>query len=225
MKAMLLAAGLGERMRPLTDHTPKPLLRVGGRPLLDYHLTALAAAGVRHVVVNAAWLAEQIIDFCGDGSRWGLEISLSREPEPLETAGGIVEALPRLGDAPFLLVNGDVFASPDYVALQQVALRPAGAHLLLVPNPAHHPMGDFAMREDRIILPEPHAQTLTYAGIGVFQASFFAGARRGKQPLRPWLERAIARAALTGERFGGDWVDVGTPERLAALDAALRPSA
>lgn len=222
MKAMVLAAGLGERMRPLTDTTPKPLLSVAGKPLIAYHFEALARAGVRDVVVNVSWLAEQLVDFCGDGSRWGLRITISREPAPLETAGGIIEALPLLGDAPFLLVNGDVYADIPLERLASTRLDQAEGLIVLVPNPEHHPNGDFALDDRRVASPDGAAATFTYSGIGVYQRSFFAGCVPGKQPLRPWLERAIALSALRGEVWHGDWTDVGTPERLALLDRRLR---
>lgn len=224
---MILAAGRGERMRPLTLKTPKPLLAVGGRPLLEYHLVRLAAGGVSEVVINVSWLGEQIEAFCGDGSRWGLSIAYSREPAPLETAGGIVQALPFLGDAPFLVVNGDVFMDYNVPALaaRAAALAPAGAHLLLADNPAHHPGGDFALRGTAIAEPAPGEATLTFTGTALYHPAFFAGLAPGARPLRPLFEAAMAAGRLSGERHSGRWIDVGTPERLAALDADLASAA
>jgi MurNAc alpha-1-phosphate uridylyltransferase len=220
---MILAAGRGERMRPLTLETPKPLLRVGGRSLLEHHLRRLAAAGVREVVINVSWLGEQIEAFCGDGGRWGLAIAYSREPEPLETAGGIIEALPLLGDGPFLVVNGDVWMEYDAGALaaRAAALPPGGAWLSLVANPPHHPRGDFALRDGRVTAPEPGQGTLTFSGVAVYHPVFFAACPRGARPLRPLFDRAIESGLLGGGLHDGAWTDVGTPERLAALDAAL----
>lgn len=224
---MILAAGRGERMRPLTLETPKPLLAVGGKPLLLHHLERLAAGGVCEVVINVSWLGEQIEAFCGDGSAWGLSIRFSREPAPLETAGGIVQALPLLGDAPFLVVNGDVFMDYDVPALaaRAAALVHAGGHLLLAENPPHHPGGDFALRDGRVAEPAPGESTLTFTGTALYHPAFFAGLAPGSRPLRPLFEAAMAAGRLSGECHGGRWVDVGTPERLAALDALLREDA
>jgi len=220
---MVLAAGRGERMRPLTLDTPKPLLRVGGLPLLGHQLRRLAAGGVREVVLNVSWLGGQIEAYGGDGSAWGLSIRYSREAEPLETAGGIVQALPLLGDDPFLVVNGDVFMDYDVAALaaRAGALAPGAAHLLLAENPAHHPGGDFALRDGRVAEPAAGEATLTFTGTALYHPAFFAGLAPGSRPLRPLFEAAMAAGRLSGERHGGRWVDVGTPERLAALDAAL----
>ncbi len=223
MKAMVLAAGRGERMRPLTLETPKPLLVVGGRPLLEHHLRRLAAGGVREVVINLSWLGEQIEAFCGDGGAWGLSVRYSREAEPLETAGGIVQALPLLREAPFLVVNGDVFMDYDVGALaaRAAALPRAAAHLLLTDNPAHHPRGDFALRDGRVAEPAAGEATLTFTGTALYHPDFFAGLAPGSRPLRPVFAAAMAAGRLAGEHHGGRWVDVGTPARLAALDAAL----
>lgn len=223
MKAMILAAGRGERMRPLTDHTPKPLLAAGGKPLIVWHLEKLAAAGFREVVINHAHLGEKIKAALGDGSKWGLSIAYSPEPPgALETAGGIARALPQLGDAPFLVVNGDVYCDVDFPAFAARGCPVGGAHLLLVDNPAHHGGGDFSLSGERIV-PADGEQTLTYAGIGVFSPAMFAPVP-ADQPLklRPLLDAAIAAGTLTGERHAGRWVDVGTPQRLAELDAELR---
>ena len=223
MKAMILAAGLGERMRPLTDHTPKPLLTVGGQPLLQWHLENLVAAGFTNLVINISHLSEQIEAFVGDGSRWGCQIEYSREAQPLETAGGIVQALPLLGDEPFALVNGDVWCDYPLSHLREVPMTTAHlAHLVLVDNPVHHD-GDFVLEGDAVRLVEQQgaAPALTYAGIAVYRPEFFAGTTPGKLPLRPLLDAAIAAGAVSGEHFGGRWTDVGTPQRLKELDASL----
>ena len=199
---MVLAAGRGERMRPLTLETPKPLLTVGGLSLLEHHLRRLAAGGIREVVVNLSWLGEQIEAFCGDGSAWGLSIRYSREVEPLETAGGIVQALPLLGEAPFLVVNGDVFM--DYavgaLAARAAALPRAAAHLLLTDNPAHHRRGDFALRDGRVAEPAAGEATLTFTGTALYHPAFFAGLAPGSRPRRPG-----ASAASTTAAAGSTW--------------------
>ena len=224
MKAMILAAGRGERMRPLTDHTPKPLLAAGGKPLIVWHLERLAAAGYRDIVINHAHLGAQIEAALGDGSAWGLNIAYSPEPPgALETAGGIAQALPLLGEAPFLVINGDIWCDWDVRRARALAGRPA--HLVMVANPTHHSGGDFSLAGERII----HAhgeQTLTYAGIGVFLPTFFAGVPPGTvMKLRPLLDAAIGAGTLSGERHAGRWVDVGTPQRLVELDQELRAAA
>ncbi|MEY2632441.1 MAG: hypothetical protein RIR00_1095 [Pseudomonadota bacterium] len=219
MKAMILAAGRGERMRPLTDHRPKPLLPVGGKPLIVWHLEKLAAAGFREVVINHAHLGALIEAELGDGARWGLALHYSPEPPgALETAGGIARALPLLGDAPFLVLNGDVFCDWSPAAAWQHALGDDLAQLLLVSNPAHHPEGDFPLQAGRITT-DPAAPRLTYAGIGLYHPALFAGLSPD-QPARlaPLLRQAAAAGRLAGEHFRGRWVDVGTPERLAQLD-------
>ncbi len=219
MRAFILAAGRGERMRPLTDHTPKPLLPVGGKPLIAWHLERLAAAGFAEVVINHAHLGEKIEAALGDGSQWGLKIRYSPEPPgALETAGGIANALPLLGGEPFLLVNGDVYCDVDF---GHFSGSTATAHLVMVANPSHHAAGDFSLDGERITLARGE-ETLTYAGIAVFSPSFFADVPRGSvMKLYPLLAAAIAAGTLTGERFAGRWVDVGTPQRLADLDAEL----
>ncbi len=218
---MILAAGRGERMRPLTDHTPKPLLPAGGKPLIAWHLERLAAAGFREIVINHAHLGQQIEAALGDGAQWGLHIQYSPEPPgALETAGGIATALQQLGDEPFLVVNGDVYCDWDFNQARQLAS--AKAHLVMVENPAHHTGGDFSLDGEHVIYANGE-QTLTYAGIGVFSPAFFAGVQPGTvMKLRPLLDAAIAAGTLTGERFTGRWVDVGTPQRLAELDQELR---
>jgi len=224
VKVMILAAGLGERMRPLTDHTPKPLLRAGGMPLIEHHIRRLAQAGFSEMVINVSHLAQQIIDFCGDGSRWGVSVVYSREKEPLETAGGLIQALPLLGDKPFLVVNGDIWI--DYPFARLAGYRPApgeSAHLVMVDNSSHHPRGDFRLdAEGRLQKLKGAENGLTYAGVAVFVPAFFAGLPPHKLPLRPLLDAAIDRGSLTGEHHAGAWEDVGTPRRLEALDAALR---
>lgn len=219
MRAMILAAGRGERMRPLTDHTPKPLLEVGGKALIVRHLERLAEAGVGDVVINVAWLGDRIRAALGDGAALGLKIRYSPEPPgALETAGGIRAALPLLGSDPFLVVNGDLWC--DYPLDRLVGRAPRGlAHLVLVDNPAHHPGGDFALvdgevRADR----EPR---LTYAGIGVYRPELFTGLPPGRRALRPVLDRAIADGQVSGEAFHGAWADVGSPERLQRLRGRL----
>lgn len=229
MKAFILAAGRGERMRPLTDQTPKPLLLAGGKPLIAWHLERLAAAGFREIVINHAHLGEQIEAALGDGRRWGLKIRYSPEPPgALETAGGIAAALPLLGDQPFLVVNGDIYCDLDFSHFSGSTLGPAvvsmvaTAHLVMVANPAHHSGGDFSLDGDRVVYANGE-QTFTYAGIGVFSPSFFNNVKPGTvMKLRPLLDTAIAAGTLTGERYAGRWVDVGTPRRLAELDAELR---
>ena len=226
LKVMILAAGLGERMRPLTDHTPKPLLQVGGMPLIEHHIRRLAAAGYRELVINVSHLAEQITAFCGDGSRWGLDIVYSQEEEPLETAGGIHRALPLLGETPFLVVNGDIWIDYDFGRLLDYPLAsPAHAHLVMVDSPPQHPRGDFLLAGDGSVQALGKGATgLTYAGVGVFSRGFFSGMQPGKLRLRPLLDEAISQGRLGGEYYPGQWEDVGTPERLEALDAAVRSS-
>ncbi len=259
MKAMILAAGEGRRMQPLTDVTPKPLLEVAGKPLIEHHIARLSAAGFAEIVVNVSHLGQQLVDFLGDGSQWQISISISAEQTPLETAGGIIQALPHLGDAPFLLVNGDVFTDYPFAQLRETAPAERGAHIVLVPNPAHRPKGDFLLSDRRVedltvaaessdatqdLAPEqtsvPEANLsverhrvsalaqsstssinggiATYSGIGVYDPGLFADCAPGRHPLKPLLDEAIARASLSGELYQGLWEDVGTPERLVALN-------
>ena len=222
MKVMILAAGRGERMRPLTDQTPKPLLSAGGKPLIVWHLERLAAAGFRDVVINHAHLGKQIESALGNGAQWGLNIAYSPEPPgALETAGGIAHALPLLGEAPFLVVNGDIYCDWDFQRAHHLAERTA--HLVMIANPAHHNGGDFQLVGEHLHPAAAGSDTLTYAGIAVFSPQFFAGVTVGQAlKLRPLLDAAIAAGTRTGERHPGRWVDVGTPERLAELDAHLR---
>ncbi|MEF8721647.1 nucleotidyltransferase family protein [Candidatus Accumulibacter phosphatis] len=226
MKAMILAAGRGERLRPLTDSTPKPLLMAGGKALIVWHLQGLARAGWREVVINHAHLGEQIEAALGDGSDFGLRIAYSPEPVgALETAGGIATALPLLGEEAFLVVNGDIWCDWDFAQARRIAsaVDQRRAHLLLVDNPAHHPGGDFCLDgEDLRTAVGTCDGALTYAGIGVFWPDFFASVAAGvKMKLRPLLDAGIAAGTVTGQRHEGRWVDVGTSERLAELDLEL----
>lgn len=230
MRALIFAAGFGERMRPLTDHTPKPLLEAGGQPLIAWHLQRLAAAGVDEVAVNISHLAACFAPALGDGSRWGLRLHLLDEgPQPLETGGGMLHALDRLGEDPFIAVNGDIWTDFDFATLPH---DPAGdAHLVLVDNPAHHPHGDFSLDADgRVRQREPR---LTFAGIGVYRAallqpwrSLFPEQRRHppRFPLAPLLRAAIDAGRVSGVHHRGIWTDVGTPARLASLRTMLTPT-
>lgn len=210
---MLLAAGRGERLRPLTDTTPKPLIEVGGRPLIVHHLERLAAAGFEDVVINLGWLGEQIAEYLGDGRSFGLKIRYSEEPPgALETAGGIIEALPMLGRSPFLVVSADVLSDYPFDELRNMELTMA-AHLVLVDNPPHHPEGDFALHHGQVRA--AGGERLTFSGIAVFDPALFAGLARGRRALRPVLEQAIAAERVSGERYTGRWADIGTPQRLA----------
>lgn len=218
-RALILAAGRGERMRPLSDHTPKPLLHVGGKRLIEWHLERLSAVGVREVVINTSHLAAAFPAALGDGARWNVRIYYSYEgPQPLETGGGMLHALALLGDEPFLAVNGDIFSDFDLSTLPQHTTDLA--HLVLVDNPAHHPAGDFALRENRVVdVPGPR---LTFAGIGVYRAALFAGHAPGVFALAPLLRAAIRAGRVGGTHHRGVWYDVGTPARLAELDRWLR---
>jgi MurNAc alpha-1-phosphate uridylyltransferase len=213
-RAMLLAAGRGERMRPLTDATPKPLLPVRGKPLIVHHLERLARSGVREVVINVAWLGERIRAALGDGATFGVSIRYSEEgAQALETGGGIFQALPWLGSEPFLVVNADVFTDIDFAAL---SIAPESwAHLVLVPNPVQHPQGDFALDDGRVV--ETGSTRWTYSGIGLYRRQLFDGCQPGRFPLLPLFRRAIAAGRLSGKIYRGSWSDVGTVERLAAL--------
>jgi MurNAc alpha-1-phosphate uridylyltransferase len=220
MKAMILAAGRGERMRPLTDHTPKPLLQAGGKPLIVWHIERLAQAGFRELVINHAHLGHQIEEALGNGERWGVRIAYSDEGEALETAGGIAQALPLLGDQPFLVVNGDVYTEYDFRQLRSQPMEGVAAHLVLVDNPPQHPDGDFHLADGKLV--EHGGMRLTFSGIGVYRPEFFAPVVPGsKARLAPLLHAAIANGQITAEHSRGVWVDVGTPERLHALDRTL----
>jgi len=223
VRTIILAAGRGERMRPLTDHTPKPLLRVAGTPLIERHIQRLAAAGLRELVINVSHLGEQVMDHCGDGRRWGVSITWSPEEDALETAGGIIQALPLLGDAPFLVVNGDIWTDFPFGRLLARTLRPGeDARLVMVENPPQHPGGDFLVDEAGWVRELGGGVGLTYAGVGVYTPDFFAGSPAGKLPLRPLLDAAIAQGRLGGQVYRGQWQDVGTPARLHELDRAVR---
>jgi MurNAc alpha-1-phosphate uridylyltransferase len=219
MKAMILAAGRGERMRPLTDHTPKPLLQVGGKPLIVWHLERLVKAGFKEVVINHAHLGKQIEQALGSGSAWGLSIEYSSEIKALETAGGIANALPLLGDSPFLVVNGDVFTEINFGVLQLVS--PNLAHLVMVDNPPQHPDGDFALDSGKITARGSHK--LTFSGVGVYHPALFVDVDRGQAAkLAPLLRSAMTEGVVTGDHYQGVWHDIGTPERLTFLDQQLR---
>ena len=215
MRAMILAAGKGERMRPLTLHTPKPLIPVAGVPLIEYHLRALVQAGVTEVVINHAWLGDKIEAHLGDGTRFGVHIVYSRESQPLETGGGIYKALPLLGDEPFIVVNGDIFTDYDFAQLHKPLQ--GLAHLVLINNPGHHLEGDFSLR-DGCVLPAA-TETFTYSGIAVLHPELFADCQAGAFKLAPLLRQIIAQGRVSGEHFNGCWIDVGTQERLAAAQA------
>jgi len=220
VKAMILAAGLGTRMRPLTDHTPKPLLQAGGRSLIEWHLLRLRDAGFTEVVINTAWLGEQLEAALGDGDRHGLSIVWSREGTPLETAGGIRRALPLLGDGPFAVINGDIWTDFDMQRLRE----PQGlAHLVLVNNPEHHPEGDFGLDSCGYVRDNAPAK-LTFSGIGVYHPDLFRELPDGEARLAPLLRAAMHHDGVTGEHFAGSWWDIGTPQRLQQLDAFLRQS-
>jgi N-acetyl-alpha-D-muramate 1-phosphate uridylyltransferase len=219
VKAMVLAAGRGERMRPLTDQLPKPLLPIAGKPLIGYHLESLARAGVHDIVINLSWLGAKIRECLGDGARFGVRIVYSDEgPIPYETGGGIFHALPLLGAAPFLVVNGDTWTDVDFAKLAMDC--DAHARLVLVPNPPHHPRGDFGLEKGLVV--EREAERYTYSGIGLYRREFFEGCEPGRFPLLPLLKRAIAARKVRGSLHEGEWLDIGSPERLAMLDERVR---
>ncbi len=220
MKAMILAAGLGTRMRPLTDHTPKPLLEIGGIPLIVWHIERLAHDGFHDIVINIAHLGYQIPKALGDGSEWGVRITYSDEQEEgaLESAGGIIKALPLLGDETFLVVNGDIWC--DYDFDQNKVLAPGVlAHLILVPNPDHNLEGDFALHDT--LVRDGGGKRYTFSGIGYYSPKFFEGLPYAKRSLAPLLREAMREGQVTGELFDGDWRDIGTPERLESLNIHL----
>jgi MurNAc alpha-1-phosphate uridylyltransferase len=224
MRAMILAAGRGERMRPLTDNVPKVMLEAGGRPLIEWHLDKLRRAGAQRVVINHAWLGEQIEGRLGAGARFGLDIAYSAEGQALESAGGIANALPLIGDQPFLVVNGDVYTDLDFASLRPRLAQLDGdkrlAHLVLISNPEHNPEGDFVLTGERVL--SEGASRLTFSGIGLYHPVLFRGIRRGDRArLAPLLRAAMNDDAVSGERYDGLWVDVGTPQRLADLDRLL----
>ncbi len=220
---MILAAGRGERMRPLTDRTPKPLLPVAGKPLIVWHLERLARAGIRDIVINHAHLGDQIEALLDDGTAWGVSIRYAGEPPgALETAGGIANALPLLSNDSFLVVNGDIWCDLDFATLPALADHDL-AHLVLVPNPGHNVSGDFALDRGRVRDLPGVPRRLTFAGIGIYRPALFAAVARGQPAkLAPLLREAMASDRVSGKTHTGRWVDVGTPERLAALDAEVR---
>ena len=223
MKAMVLAAGRGERLRPLTDTVPKPLVPLAGRMLIEYHLEKLARAGIVDVVINLSWLGGRIREALGTGARYGLQIRYSEEgPVPLETGGGIAAALGLLGAEPFLVVNADVWTDLDFAALGALPAE-AHANIVLAPNPEHHPHGDFALCGETVL--EQGETRFTYTGIGIYRPEFFAGCPEGRFALLPLLRRAIAAGRLRGQVYRGEWFDVGSPERLTWLDAHVRARA
>mgnify|MGYP000047018155 CR=1 FL=1 len=228
---MILAAGRGERMRPLTDHTPKPLLVVGGKPLLVWHIERLRAAGFTRIVINHAHLGQQIEDALGNGAAFGVSIEYSREVSALETAGGIATALPLIDAEVFTVVNGDIYCEYDFSRLAEPMARLAAGHdqthLVLVDNPPQHPKGDFVLDDGRVTNTDipltPHPSRLTFSGIGVYHRALFALTPAGeKAPLAPLLRLAIEAGRASGEHYAGRWEDVGTPARLATLDEELR---
>ncbi len=223
MKAMILAAGLGKRMRPLTLKCPKPLLPVNGKPLIEYHLERLSAAGITDVVINHAWLGHMLAEALGDGHHWNLNIQYSPESEPLETGGGIFKALPLLGHEPFLLINGDVFI--DY-PLQNLSAPEGVAHLVLVDNPPQHPQGDFGLSRGLVKADAKLEQSYTFSGLSVLRPELFKDIPVDDEtkafPLAPLLRDAMALGQVSGEYYGGHWCDVGTPDRLEKLNATLR---
>lgn len=221
MRAMILAAGRGERLRPYTDTVPKPLLPVRGQPLIAYHLQKLAAQGVHQVIINHAWLGAQIEQQLGDGSQFGLQLCYSAEPEGgLETAGGIIKALPFFADEPFWVINGDVYTELDFAELPTELAVDSDAHLLMVTNPEHHPHGDFAIANGRLQPKSALTQSYTYSGLGLFHPRLFADYSPGSEvrlPLRPLFEQAIAQQRIAATWCQAAWTDVGTPERWQAL--------
>ncbi|GAA5184034.1 nucleotidyltransferase family protein [Acinetobacter kookii] len=224
MKAMILAAGLGNRMRPLTLHTPKPLLEVGGKPLIVWHIEKLQNIGIKDIVINTAWLGEKLAQTLGDGSQFGVNILWSHEGEGLETAGGIINALPLLGQEPFILVNGDVWSTMDFSTLLDVKLENDLAHLVLVENPAQHPNGDFTLANGRAYTFDQNqpGEALTYSGVAVIHPGMFAGLENGKRPLAPLLKQAMLEQQISASKMQSVWVDVGTPERLNVLDQQIK---
>lgn len=219
---MILAAGRGERMRPLTDNIPKPLLKVADKALIEYHLENLARAGVVSVVINHAWLGQQLTSTIGDGSRYGLSITYSNEgSSALETAGGIIKALPLLGKDPFIVINADIWTDYDYRQLTEPSRL---IHLVLVENPEHNRQGDFILDIDGLVHDRASSvkQSLTYSGIGVYSPEIFSGLETGVKPLAPILREAMAKQQVSGELYQGKWWDIGTPARLQELDRIIR---
>uniref|UniRef100_UPI003BA1CEDB N-acetylmuramate alpha-1-phosphate uridylyltransferase MurU n=1 Tax=Aeromonas jandaei TaxID=650 RepID=UPI003BA1CEDB len=218
MKAMILAAGRGERMRPLTDLLPKPLLAVGGKPLIVHHIEKLKAAGVTELVINHAWLGHKLVETLGDGSALGVTIHWSAEESALETAGGIIQALPLLGDEPFLVINGDTWLDLDYRSLVEQPLGEHLAHLWLAPNPPQHPAGDFALQAGKVV----DTPAFTFSGVGLYQPAAFAGLPAGARKLAPLLREWMAQGLVGGCLLAGEWRDIGTVDRLRELDEQLQ---
>jgi MurNAc alpha-1-phosphate uridylyltransferase len=217
--AIILAAGEGRRMKPLTDTRPKPLIKVAEKSLLERHIEGLAAAGFTEIVVNASYFASQIVDFCDDRQFGDARVTVVVEETPLETAGGIVNALPLLGERPFVVVNGDVYTDFPLARLQALDLQDDLAHLVMAPNPEHHPVGDFVLKNGRLLAGgQPR---VTYAGLSVMSPQLFEGMKPGKSALRPLLDTAIIEARLSGQLWSGLWSDVGTPARLRELKNKL----
>ncbi|MEM0556521.1 MULTISPECIES: N-acetylmuramate alpha-1-phosphate uridylyltransferase MurU [Aeromonas] len=221
MKAMILAAGRGERMRPLTDLLPKPLLAVGGKPLIVHHIEKLKAAGVTELVINHAWLGHKLVETLGDGSALGVTIRWSAEESALETAGGIIQALPLLGDEPFLVINGDTWLDLDYRSLVELSLGENLAHLWLAPNPPQHPAGDFALQDGKVV----DTPAFTFSGVGLYRPAAFAGLPAGARKLAPLLREWMAQGRVGGSLLAGEWRDIGTVDRLRELDEQLQSRA
>ncbi|CAD7517733.1 mannose-1-phosphate guanylyltransferase [Aeromonas hydrophila] len=215
---MILAAGRGERMRPLTDSLPKPLLAVGGKPLIVHHIDKLRDAGVTDLVINHAWLGHKLVEALGDGRQFGVDIQWSTEESALETAGGIVQALPLLGDEPFLVINGDTWLDLDYRTLVTQPLGTDLAHLWLVPNPPQHPAGDFALQAGKVV----DSPALTFSGVGLYDPTAFAGLTPGARKLAPLLREWMTQGRVGGSLLAGEWRDIGTVARLQALDDQLQ---
>ena len=218
MKAMILAAGRGERMRPLTALLPKPLLAVGGKPLIVHHIEKLKAAGVTELVINHAWLGHKLVETLGDGSALGVTIRWSAEESALETAGGIIQALPLLGDEPFLVINGDTWLDLDYRSLVELSLGENLAHLWLAPNPPQHPAGDFALQDGKVV----DTPAFTFSGVGLYRPAAFAGLPAGARKLAPLLREWMAQGLVGGCLLAGEWRDIGTVDRLRELDEQLQ---
>ena len=217
--AMILAAGEGRRMRPLTDTTPKPLIKVAGKTLLERHIENLVSAGFTDIVINASYLADQVAEFCSDGQQWGCRIHLSLEDTPLETAGGIRKALPLLEEDVFAVVNGDIFSDFPLSSLQEVTLGDDLAHLVMVPNPLHHPGGDYGFNAARVVMGDSFK--VTFSGMSVMSQRLFDGLEHDFAPLRPLLDQAIEGERVSGQLWSGVWSDVGTPQRLSELELLL----
>ncbi len=224
MKAILLSAGRGARLRPLTDHTAKPLVQAAGRSLIEYHLDNLARAGIRDIVINTCWMADKIVDQLGDGSNYGVQIQYSHEIKALETAGGIARALPLLGDGFFIVISADIWCDFPLAALT-IPDRGLLAHLIMVANPDHNVTGDFDLQQNTLVRGSSNAAGLTYTGIGVYHTSLFEHLRTDRVPLREILDSAIDNSVISGTLHQGAWFDVGTPERLSQLESYLNSKA